>query len=335
MKKTIRQVAVIGDGGWGTTLGVLLARKGIKVTIWGPFADYLKQMRASRVNAKFLPGIKLPPQIAFESDLKKILLNPDLILFAIPSKFAPQVIKQMRATGINFNAIPVLSVTKGIDTKSSYRISQLMAEGLGRLPLAVLSGPTIAMEVAKGVPSTAVIASKNNSLAKILQKLFNSESFRIYTNNDVAGLEIGGSVKNVIAIACGVCDGLGFGTNTKAAILTRGLAEMTRLGKRLGANQTTFFGLSGLGDLITTSFNEKSRNRTVGEQLGRGKTIRQITAGMEMVAEGVETAKAVYILSRKLKIDMPITKAVYEIVHENKKAGGVVAALMSRKPKPE
>ena len=204
-----------------------------------------------------------------------------------------------------------------------------------KIPFAVLSGPTIAMEVAKGIPSTAVVASKSGSLARRVQNLFNSEKFRIYTNTDVIGVELGGSIKNVIAIACGVCDGLRYGTNTKAAILTRGLAEMARLGQSLGARPKTFTGLSGLGDLVTTCFSPRSRNRTVGEQLGGGKSIKSILHHMEMVAEGVETVKAIHKLSSKHKVPMPITAAVYKIIYQKKKASSAVSDLMNRKMKSE
>ena len=206
---------------------------------------------------------------------------------------------------------------------------------LGHIPLAVLSGPTIAREVALGIPSTAVIASSHLRTAKILQHVFNSETFRIYTNTDIIGVELGGSVKNVIALACGICDGLKFGTNTKAAILTRGLAEMARLGKALGAKEKTFSGLTGLGDLATTCFSPQSRNRSVGELLGQGKPIKQILSAMDMVAEGVETVKGTYHLSRKLKIPMPITEAVYNIIYKNKKPTQIVNNLMRRKTKAE
>jgi glycerol-3-phosphate dehydrogenase (NAD(P)+) len=199
----------------------------------------------------------------------------------------------------------------------------------------VLSGPTIAIEVAKGIPSTAVVASNDRTVAKKVQAVFNSSSFRIYTNTDVAGVELGGSIKNIIAIACGVCDGLGFGSNTKAAILTRGLAEMARLGKALGAKHNTFSGLTGLGDLVTTCVSPRSRNRSVGEQLGRGRSMKSIMSNMEMVAEGVETVKAAYKLSRKYNVPMPITTEVYNIIHRNKKPSKAVSDLMTRKIKSE
>ena len=229
----------------------------------------------------------------------------------------------------------ILSVVKGIETKTLLRVSQVINDVLGNVNLAVLSGPTIAGEVVKGIPTTAVIAGKNSKTTKILQEIFNSETFRIYTNTDLIGVEIGGSLKNVIAISCGVCDGLGYGTNTKAAIVTRGLAEMSRLGTSLGAKPKTFAGLTGLGDLITTCFSPQSRHRTVGVQLGKGLALKTILGNMNMVAEGVETAKAAYALSRKHKIPMPITSEVYNILFKGKSAEAAVTDLMTRKTKAE
>jgi len=335
MRKMIKHITVVGDGGWGTTLAVHLCKKHYQVTLWGPFAAYLGSMRKSRYNPKFLPGIRLPNSLLLEGNLKKALLDSELIVFAVPSQYAAAVLKKVKRTNVNLSKKIFLSVTKGLDTKRLLRISEIISQELGKMELAVLSGPTIAMEVAKGVPTTAVIASPSLKTAKHLQHIFNSSNFRIYTNTDVAGVEIGGSIKNIIALACGVCDGLGFGTNTKAAILTRGLAEMARLGSAMGAKAKTFVGLSGLGDLVTTCFNPKSRNRSVGELLGKGKSIREILKGMEMVAEGVETVKAAYSLSLRHNIPMPITHEIYHIIYRHKNPLKAVSDLMQRKPKSE
>ena len=228
-----------------------------------------------------------------------------------------------------------MSVTKGIEIKTLKRISELIREELGGVRTAVLSGPTIAWEVAKGIPTTAVIASSSITLRKYLQAVFMTDRFRIYTNNDTTGVELGGSLKNVIAIACGISDGLGFGTNTKAALLARGLAEITRLGKAMGARASTFSGISGLGDLVTTCVSTHSRNRFVGEQIGKGKTLNQIRSHMEMVAEGVPTAKSAYELSLKYKVDMPITREVYAVLYNNKSPIKAVRDLMAREKKEE
>jgi len=333
--KKIQNISVIGDGGWGTTLAIHLTKNNYSVNLWGPFPAYLKFIRKNRYNAKFLPGIHLPKNLLIIDKLSEAIKDTDLIVFAIPSKFAPSVLKNIKKENPDLSDKIFLSVTKGIDTTSLLRMSEIIHKELGDIPLAVLSGPTIAKEVAKGIPSTAVAASKNLTLAKSIQEVFNSEKFRIYTNTDIIGVELGGSIKNIIALACGVCDGLKMGSNTKAAILTRGLAEMARLGKTLGAKQSTFSGLSGLGDLVTTCVSPQSRNRSVGEELGRGKSIQTILSKMDMVAEGVETVKAVYKLSQIHKISMPITTEIYNIIYKKKLPSQAVSDLMNREMKSE
>lgn len=335
MAKTIKHISVIGDGGWGTTLAIYLARQGFVVKLWGPFPQYMKEVRRTRVNHKFLPGISIPSKVDITSSLEEALSQSELIVFAVPSQFLQSVLENIKKTRIKLKGKYFLSVSKGIENRRLMRMSQMIYSTLGKVDVAVLSGPNIAREVVKGVPSTAVVASANRKLAQQIQKIFNSQTFRIYTNTDIVGVELGGSLKNVIAIACGVCDGLGYGTNTKAAIMTRGLAEMVKLGKTMGAKPETFYGLSGLGDLATTCFNPQSRNRSVGEALGRGKTIKNILSSMNMVAEGVETAKAVYKLGRKKRLDMPIIREIYYIIYKNKKSHQAVKDLMSRSAKAE
>ena len=329
--KNITHIGVIGDGGWGTTLAVYLAGKGYAVHLWGPFPPYVQQMRESRYNPKFLPGIRLPEDIDITGQLTAAVEKSQLIIFAIPSPYAVDVLRKIKRLAVSFDNKIILSVTKGIIHQNLKRISEVIEEILGEVNLAVLSGPTIAREVAQGIPSTAVIAARRLSIAQKLQKIFNSENFRIYTNTDVIGVELGGSLKNIIALACGVCDGLNLGTNTKAAILTRGLAEMARLGQAMGAQQRTFAGLSGLGDLVTTCFSPQSRNRSVGEQLGRGRPVQKILTAMEMVAEGVVTVKAAHRLSSKYKVAMPITQEVYNIIYRKKNSRQAVADLMTRR----
>ncbi|MDP8212221.1 MAG: NAD(P)H-dependent glycerol-3-phosphate dehydrogenase [Candidatus Zapsychrus exili] len=335
MKKNINNIAVIGDGGWGTTLAIHLSSKGNSVNLWGPFPEYIKKINKNRYNSKFLPGFKIPQKIIITHDLKESIDSTDLIVFAIPSKYTLKVLKDIKTKKIDLSNKIFLSVTKGIDTSKLLRISELVKKELGNIPFAVLSGPTIASEVAKGIPSTAVVASKSSKTAKNIQEIFSSSNFRVYTNNDITGVEVGGSIKNIIAIACGVCDGLGFGTNTKAAILTRGLKEMSEFGKALGAKTSTFSGLSGLGDLVTTCTSLKSRNRYVGEEIGKGKSVKNILSSMDMIAEGVETVKAVYRLSKKHNVSMPITTEVYNIIYKNKKPIKAVSDLMTRKMKSE
>lgn len=332
--KKLSKISVIGDGGWGTTLAVHLAKKNFPVNLWGPFPEYIQQLSCTRVNIKFLPGVQIPTSVNLTSDLTAAIQNGDLIVLAVPSQYFVDVLRKIKATKATKKKT-FLSVIKGIDYQTGLRMSQLIRKELGPVALAVLSGPTIAAEVAKGIPTTAVVSSADMRLAKAIQKIFNSNTFRIYTNPDVVGVELGGSLKNIIAVACGVCDGLGFGTNAKAAILTRGLVEMGRLGAAMGAKAKTFSGLTGLGDLVTTCVSPQSRNRYVGEQLGKGKSIQQITANMNMVAEGVETVKAAHQLSRKYKIAMPITTEVYNIIYKQKSPQKAVADLMKREIKVE
>ena len=327
-------ISVLGDGGWGTTLAILLSRKGYRVTLWGAFADYVSYVDRKRVNTKFLPDVRIPKDIELTSDLARALDSKQIIIVAVPSRYIREVLKKAKCCGYPKDAVYV-SVTKGIEIGSLKRMSEVIHEELGRVSLAVLSGPTIAHEVALGVPTTAVIACHDIKLRRRLQHVFATDRFRIYTNGDVIGVELGGSIKNVIAIACGVSDGLGFGTNTKAGILSRGLAEISRLGVAMGAKAHTFSGISGLGDLVTTCISSYSRNRFVGEQIGKGKSLHQIQTHMQMVAEGVPTAKSAHDLSLKYKIDMPITKEAYLVLYKNKSPLKAVKDLMGRQKREE
>ena len=327
------RIAILGDGGWGSTLSVLLSKKGYAVTLWGAFADYTETMVKTRLNPRFLPGIKIPEQVEITSDIKNAVKDKEIIVLAIPSQYTRQTLNKI--AGAFAKKTIFLSVTKGIEIGSNKRISEVIRQELGLVKLAVLSGPTIASEVAREIPTTAVAASADKQIRKTIQEIFSSNSFRVYTNPDVTGVELGGSLKNVIAIACGVSDGLGFGTNTKAAILTRGLAEISRLGKAMGAKSGTFSGISGLGDLVTTCISQQSRNRSVGELIGKGKNPKEIYAHMQMVAEGVPTAKSAYALSLKYKIDMPIIREVYYLLYKNKSPLQAVKDLMTRKSKEE
>jgi glycerol-3-phosphate dehydrogenase (NAD(P)+) len=327
------RIAVLGDGGWGSTLAVLLSNKGYRVRLWGAFLDYAELMAKTRFNPKFLPGIKIPREIEITNNIKTAVLDQEIIVLAVPSQYIRSVLKKIKG---KFSRKAVfLSVIKGIEISSLSRISEVIHAELGSVKLAVLSGPTIAQEVANGIPTTAVVASSDQKIRKAIQAVFSTERFRVYTNPDVIGVELGGSLKNVIAIACGVSDGLGFGTNTKAAILTRGLAEISRLGKTMGAKLGTFSGISGLGDLVTTCISKQSRNRMVGELIGKGKSLKEIYQHMQMVAEGVPTAKSAYALSLKYKVDMPITKEVYRVLYMNKSPRQAVKDLMKRKSKEE
>ena len=332
--RAINKITILGDGGWGTTLAILLARKGYKITLWGAFKDNIAEVNKTRINQKFLPGIRLPSSIVLTSDLVLALKAADLIVLAIPSQFIRQVLKRVKELDVSF--IPFLSVVKGIETETQMRVSEIIYQELGKnLRLAVLSGPTIALEVAKEVPTTAVISSSDEKLAKSLQRVFMTRRFRVYTNPDVVGVELGGSLKNVIAIACGISDGLGFGANTKAALLARGLAEISRMGIAAGAKKETFSGITGLGDLVTTCISRHSRNRSVGEQIGKGGKLKNILSRMNMVAEGVATAKAAYLLGKKYRVSMPITNEVYSVLYKNKDPFRAVNDLMTRQRKEE
>lgn len=332
MKKP--NISILGDGGWGTTLAILLSKKGFNVSVWGAFPEYTAYLKQKRVNTKFLPGIKIPKGIEFTADLQAAVTDKQIIVIAVPSQYLRSVLKQINRHICLQEAI-YLSVTKGIEVGSLKRMSEVVHEELGNIKCAVLSGPTIAREVASGIPTAAVIASHDAQARKYLQGIFMSDKFRIYTNDDVIGVELGGSLKNVIAIACGISDGLGFGTNTKAALLARGLAEISRLGVAMNARLATFSGISGLGDLVTTCISMHSRNRFVGEQIGKNKSLGQIKRNMQMVAEGLPTAKSAYELSLKHKIDMPITKEVYSILYRNRSPLDAVKKLMLREKKEE
>ena len=329
----IKNIAIIGDGGWGTTLAIHLNKKGYKIKLWGPFKTYVEYLNKKRFNVKFLTGIKIPNEIFISNNLELVLKDADLIILATPSQYLRKILIKLKKYKISKKIF--LSVVKGIEATTLKRMSELVYEVLGKVKLAVLSGPTIAREVANSLPTTAVVASEDLRIAKNLQDVLISDRFRVYTNKDIIGVELGGSLKNIVAIACGISDGLKFGTNTKAAILSRGLVEMSRLGVILGANTNTFSGISGLGDLVTTCISPFSRNRFVGEQIGKGKKTKDILKKMEMVAEGIPTAKAVFLLSQKYKVDMPIAKEIYQVLYKNKSPIKAVNDLMLRKKKDE
>ncbi len=331
--KSLRTVTVLGDGAWGTTIAIHLAKKKFPVTLWGAFDANVQHLQKKRENTKFLPGFKFPKHLSVTSNIHEAVDGADLIILATPSEYLEGVLRQLK--GGNFKNKVFLSIVKGIHPVTHQRMSEMIEAYLGKVKLAILSGPTIAGEVAAEIPTTAVIACRDLRLAQQLQAIVHSPTFRIYTNTDVIGVEVGGSLKNVIALACGMCDGLGLGTNAKAAVVARGLVEISRLGVALGGKQQTFYGLTGLGDLITTCFSPHSRNRTVGEQLGKGKSITAILKGMPQVAEGVITAKAAYRLSRARKIPMPIVEQVYKIVFEGKNPRKAMGDLMGRSVKTE
>ena len=327
------RVTVVGDGGWGTALAVLLAGKGHAVQLWGAFPDYVAAMREQRENVKFLPGVSLPEAIELVDDLAAAVAGADLVVAAVPTQFVRGVLA--RLGGAWPRGTPVVSVAKGIENHTLLRPSQIVTDTLGRTPVAALSGPSHAEEVARGLPTTVAVASRNAPLARHAQRLFMTERFRVYTNRDIVGVELGGAVKNVIAIASGICDGLGLGDNAKAALLTRGLAEMIRLGVAMGARRDTFAGLAGMGDLITTCMSPYGRNRSVGVQIGQGRKVKDILAGMEQVAEGVRTTLSVRELARRHGVEMPIADQVCRVLFRGKGAARAVSDLMRRAAKDE
>jgi len=329
----MKKISIIGDGGWGTTLAIHLSKKGHDVILWSAFKTYAAALSRSRKNSKFLPGIKIPKAVEITSDIKKAIENSEIIVLAVPSCYIRKILLKIKKT--DYRKHIFLSVSKGIEEKSHKRVSEIVYKELGKVDLCILSGPNIAYEVARGYPATCVIASKNISQAKILQKIFTNEKLRAYTSNDLCGVELGGSLKNIIAIAAGISDGLGFGMNAKAAIVTRGLVEMARFGVALGAKKETFNGLSGMGDLVTTCMSGHSRNHYVGQKIGEGKKLNYIIKHMDMVAEGVKTTKSVYELNKKYKINMPITTEIYKVLYKNKSPLNAVSDLMLREKKME
>jgi len=329
-------IGVIGAGSWGTTLADLLARKGLAVTLWAYENDLVERMTATRENDLYLPGVTLAPGLAFTSDLDAAVSGRDLLLLVPPSQVMRQVVSQ--AAGSIAPGTLVVSASKGIENDTLQLMSEVLYEVLPAdvaEGLVFLSGPSFAREVAAGMPTAVVAASAREEAALRVQEAFSTDAFRVYTNDDVIGVELGGALKNVIAVAAGVSDGLGFGYNTRAALITRGLAEMTRLGVALGADPATFAGLAGMGDLVLTCTGDLSRNRTVGMELGRGRKLEDILGGMKMVAEGVKTTLSAYQLACRLKVDVPITEQVYRILYEGKDPRQAVADLMLRGLKHE
>lgn len=328
------KISIIGAGSWGTTLAVILAKKGLDVELHSVFKKHNLKMQREKENRLFLKDVKFPLRLKVNLSLPAAL-NNEIIIIAIPVKFVRKVLKKIKRQNFELEGKFFLSVSKGIEDKSLKRVSQIIKEELGNVKTAVLSGPNIANEVLRGVPSTAVIASENKKAAQRLQKLLSTPTFRVYLHKDVIGVELGGALKNIIAIACGISDGLGFGANTKAAVVTRGLVEIMRLGRKLGASPSVFWGISGLGDLVTTCFSPYSRNRQVGERIGKGEKLKDILQKMQMVAEGVETVKSAFHLSKKLGVDMPITREVYCVLYRNKPPKKGVEDLMVRPLKRE
>ena len=332
-KENKKEISVLGTGGWGTALSIVLHNKGHNVTLWGSTPDYVEHLKKHRENKKYLKGIEIPSDLKITSDIAEAQIETDLIVIAIPTPYVRKTIKPFKDHCLP--GTPIVSVIKGIENETLMRGSEILRDVLGEQPIALLLGPSHAEEVARKLPTTVVIACNDIQVAKEIQDIFITERFRVYTNTDVIGVEIGTSIKNVIAIAAGICDGLGFGDNSKAALITRGLAEMTRLGVAMGGQRDTFSGLAGLGDLITTCVSPYGRNRLVGEQIAKGKKLSQILEEMDQVAEGILTTKSVCKLANKYNVEMPITKEIYNVLFEDKDPIKAVNELMIREPKSE
>ncbi len=335
MVPTAFRIAVIGGGSWGTVLAELLAAKGFSVDLWAFEGEVVEQINTQRENRLFLPGVTLSPRLNASSDIEAVAAGKDLVVVVVPS----HVIRQTMAVlaGRLEVKTPVVSASKGIENRTHLTMTGVLKEvlGIGDDRVAVLSGPSFAAEVARKCPTVLTVASRHAALAQLTQQVFAMPYFRVYTCEDTIGVELGGSVKNVIAIAAGIVDGLSLGLNTRAALITRGMTEIRRLGKRMGANPRTFSGLAGYGDLILTCTGNLSRNYTVGQKIASGQRLCDILAPMRMVAEGVQTAKSVYNLSSNLGVDMPICHQTYRILYEDLAPREALFQLMTRDLKQE
>ncbi|MFA5098111.1 MAG: NAD(P)H-dependent glycerol-3-phosphate dehydrogenase [Candidatus Margulisiibacteriota bacterium] len=328
-----RSVSIIGAGAWGTTLADLLAKKGLDILLWCFEEQTVQDINSSKENKKFLPGIKLHKNITATADLEESFNNSKVIISVIPCQHIRNTYQDKGL--VVSKDVMILSATKGIEKDTLKRPSEIIKELLKAENVAALSGPNLSKEIAQGLPAASVIASSDDNTAKILQEILNTEKFRIYTSDDVIGVELGGALKNVIAIAAGICDGLALGSNAKSALIVRGLAEIKRLGIAAGAKQGTFSGLSGIGDLITTCQSSLSRNHSVGEQLAKGKTLVEIQKSMNAIPEGVDTSVSALKLAERLEVEIPITREVYKVLLEGKKPAESIPSLMGRSLKSE
>jgi glycerol-3-phosphate dehydrogenase (NAD(P)+) len=335
-KNEILRVGVIGAGSWGTALANLLAGKGIDVHLWVREEEVFNQIKKAHVNGVFLPGVALDPRLKAVRTFEEALFEKELILMVVPSHVFRDVLTNIKPHLCE--GMSLITATKGIENDTLMIMSQVAADILPEeymADFASLDGPSFAKEVSKKLPTAVTIACADLDHAERLQRLFYTEFFRVYVSQDVIGVQLGGALKNVIAIAAGAADGLEFGLNARAALITRGLAEITRLGAAMGANPHTFAGLAGMGDLVLTCTGDLSRNRTVGFKIGKGLSLKEITGSMNMVAEGVKTTRSTYELAKKTGVDMPITTQVYQILYEGKPPQVAVKELMGRELKAE
>ena len=332
-------VTILGDGAMATVCSILLTQGGHGVTMWGAFEESIERLMQDRENRRLLPGVSIPAEVRLTANDADCFRGATMILSAIPTQYMGSVWRRLRPHVPA--GVPVVSVAKGIENQTLLRPTQVIADALGEgttaggRALVALSGPNVAGEIAKYLPATAVAACDDEVVAQRVQAAFSTQWFRVYTNSDVVGVELAGATKNVIAIAAGILDGLAAGNNAKAALVTRGLVEITRLGVAMGARPETFGGLAGLGDLITTCVSPEGRNRTVGEQIGKGRKLADVLAKMDSVAEGVPTTKSVRMLAQRYRVEMPITETLYSVLYENKDAIAALTELMTRDPKAE
>jgi glycerol-3-phosphate dehydrogenase (NAD(P)+) len=329
------KVTILGAGSWGTSLALILDHNHHQVVCWSYEKEDLENIKNTGQNKRFLPGVDIPASISFTQSLAESMIRVEVVVVAVPSQVIRPLLEKIR------DQIPAgiiwVSVAKGIEKKSLLRVSEVLqqAGGIPEDKIAVLSGPSHAEEVSRNIPTAVVAASRTEKIAQMVQNMFSTPTFRVYTNLDVIGVELGGALKNIIALAAGICDGAGFGDNTKAALMTRGLVEITRLGIRCGAKADTFAGLSGMGDLIVTCMSRHSRNRFVGEEIGKGRKLTDILKDMVMVAEGIYTTASAYDLARDKEVEMPITEQVYRTLYADKSPQLAMQELMTRESKIE
>jgi glycerol-3-phosphate dehydrogenase (NAD(P)+) len=327
------QVAMIGDGQMATVCSVMLADRGARVRLWGNDRQNIEAMKATHENRRYLPGLKIPDRVSFTTDASAVFANADVVVSAVPCQFIRGV--WQRIAPAFPRGMPVVNVAKGIENETLLRPSEIIRECVGPVSVTALSGPSIAAELARCMPATVVAASDDLNLARNVQETFSSQWFRVYTNDDLLGVEIAGAAKNIIALAAGIVDGLKAGDNAKAALLTRGLVEITRLGVAMGAKPETFAGLAGLGDLVTTCVSPLGRNRSAGQLIGQGRNVTDVIASTPSVIEGIPTTRSVYQLARRHSVEMPITEAVHGVLFESKDVIATLTELMTRRLKGE
>jgi glycerol-3-phosphate dehydrogenase (NAD(P)+) len=324
----IPRATVVGDGGMGTLCALLLARGGCRVILWGAFPDHIHQLETERENRQFLPGHRLPESIRLASEPASSFDDPTVIISAVPCQFTRGVWRRFEHCAPR--NVPIVSVTKGIENDTLMLPTAIIRDCLGEVPTACLSGPSIAPEVASEKPASVVVASSEQDIAQLTQTGMSTEYFRIYTSTDVLGVELAGAVKNVVALAAGICDGIEGGDNAKAALVTRGLVEITRLGLAMGASADTFRGLAGVGDLITTCISKVSRNRSAGERIGRGASTKEAIAATSAVIEGIPTTRSVLALAEQYDVEMPIVSGMAQVLFEGRQPQEIIRALMTR-----